>query len=246
MSWNAAVIQFGVNQHENIAVFSQNMPQWTITDLAIMGIGAVSVPIYPTNSADQAEYIINEAEIRYIFVGEQEQYNRALELYSKENSKLQKIVVFDKSVKIEHDHSFHFSDILQTASSDFKEFNLRNSLIRPDDLATIIYTSGTTGEPKGVMLTHGNFIQAFKIHDTRLNNDHTDVSLAFLPLSHVFERTWTLYALYKGMTNHYLLNPKDVVETLSEVKPTVMCSVPRLYQKVHQTVFTNVEDGSEY
>jgi long-chain acyl-CoA synthetase len=239
-----ALIRLGVERHENIAVFSQNMPQWTISDLAIMSIGAVTVPIYPTNTIEQAEYILNEAEIRFIFVGEEDQYNKALKLYSKENSKLIKIIVFDNSFNIEHENSIGFSNFINNTDSDFKAFDERNASIHEDDLATIIYTSGTTGEPKGVMLTHGNFMQAFKIHDTRLDNDHTDVSLAFLPLSHVFERTWTLYALYKGMTNHYLINPKEVTNVLPEIKPTVLCSVPRLYQKVHQTVFTQIEDGS--
>jgi long-chain acyl-CoA synthetase len=238
------LLKLGVSKQENIAVFSQNMPQWTITDLAIMSLGAVTVPIYPSNTADQAQYIINEAEIRYIFVGGEEQYKRALELYSRENCRLQKIIVFDESVKIEHENSLHFSELLKTADSDFEEVDKIISSIHPDDLATIIYTSGTTGEPKGVMLTHGNFLQAFKIHDTRLNNDHTDTSIAFLPLSHVFERTWTFYALYKGMTNFYLHNPKEVVDYCADIKPTMMCSVPRIYQKVHQTVFTQIEEGS--
>lgn len=239
-----ALIQIGVNKYDNIAVFSQNMPQWTIADMAVMACGAVTVPLYPSNTADQAQYIMNEAEIKIIFVGNNEQYIKALELYAKENSKLQKIIVFDESVDIQHENSIQFNDFMLTAGSDLNDVEKRISDIRPDDLATIIYTSGTTGEPKGVMLTHGNFLQAFKIHDTRLHNDHTDLSVAFLPLSHVFERTWTFYALYKGMTNFYLPNPKDVVATCADIKPTVMCSVPRIYQKVHQTVLSQIEEGS--
>jgi len=237
-----SLLKYGVNKQENVAVFSQNMPQWTIADLAIISISAVSVTIYATNTADQAEYILNEAEVKVIFTGNIEQYKKALELYSRKNSKLEKIIVFDEDIEINHKNAIHFKDFISV--TDHNELDKISKEIKEDDLATIIYTSGTTGEPKGVMLTHGNLFQAFRSHDIRLDNDHTDHSLAFLPLSHVFERLWTTYALYKGMKITYLPNPKDVIEVLGKVKPTVMCSVPRLYQKVYQTVLSKIEEGS--
>jgi long-chain acyl-CoA synthetase len=238
-----ALIDHGVNKHDNIAVFSQNSPYWTIADLAIMSINCRTVPIYATSNAGSAEYIINEAEIDFIFVGDEEQYNAVTELISAKGKKFKKIILFNDQVELTHDNAIHYKDFIKVDSIS-AEVESRKSQIQADDLATIIYTSGTTGEPKGVMLTHGNFLQAFKSHKIKLNCDHTDHSLAFLPLSHVFERSWQLYALHLGMEVTYLLNPKDVIETLAKVKPTVMCSVPRLYQKVYQTIYEKRNESS--
>ncbi len=240
-----ALIAKGIKDQENIAIFSQNKVEWSIADLAIMGTGAVSVPVYATNTADQARYIINEAEIRIIFVGDEEQYGKALEIYADSSSTLELIVVFEKTVKIDNPASVYFEDFLTTgnAVSD-QEAEEKLEAIQGNHMATIIYTSGTTGEPKGVMLSHDNFNEAFRIHDLRLNISRQDHSLAFLPLSHVFERCWSLYVLYKGIRNTYLNDPKDVLSALSEVGPTMMCSVPRLYQKAYHTILAKVEGGS--
>jgi long-chain acyl-CoA synthetase len=138
-----------------------------------------------------------------------------------------------------------FKDFLQAADEkSLKEVDRRLGEIDGDDLATIIYTSGTTGEPKGVMLTHDNFNEAFRIHDIRLNVSREDHSLCFLPLSHVFERCWSLYVLYKGIKNSYLGDPKEILSAMAEVNPTMMCSVPRLYQKAYHTILAKVETGS--
>ena len=240
-----ALIAGGTKPQENVAIFSQNKVEWSIADLGIMSTGAVSVPIYATNTAGQAKYIIDEAEIRTIFVGDQEQYEMALEIYANSAGTLEQIVVFENSVKIENEASIHFDKFLEKGLHIHDdEFDARLNAINGDDLATIIYTSGTTGEPKGVMLTHDNFNEAFRIHDVRLNISRNDHSLAFLPLSHVFERCWTLYVLYKGVKNSYLGDPKDILSALGEVKPTMMCSVPRLYQKAYHTILAKVECGS--
>lgn len=240
-----ALIAQGVKDQENVAIFSQNKVEWSIADLAIMGTGAVSVPIYATNTADQARYIINEAEIRIIFVGDQDQYEKALEIYADSSSTLQLIVVFEKSVNIGSQAAVFFEEFLNSGDQiEDREVEERLEMIKGDHLATIIYTSGTTGEPKGVMLTHENFNEAFRIHDIRLNLSREDHSLAFLPLSHVFERCWTLYVLYKGIRNTYLADPKEVLSALQEVRPTMMCSVPRLYQKAYHTILAKVESSS--
>lgn len=240
-----ALLSFDLKRQENIGIFSQNKVEWSIADLGIMGCGAVCVPIYATNTADQAKYIIDEAEIRILFVGDDEQYQKALEMYVDSKSKIEKIIVFDKSVKLNNQASHYFYDFLNLGTGiSTEEVNQRLSDIKPEDLATIIYTSGTTGEPKGVMLTHENFNEIFKVHDMRLKVSRADHSLSFLPLSHVFERCWSLYVLYKGIKNSYLGDPKKILSALAEVQPTLMCSVPRLYQKAYHTILAKTESGS--
>ncbi len=240
-----ALLQLDVHKGENIGIFSENKPEWSIADLGIMNIGAVTVPIYATNSTSQAKYIIEEAEIRILFVGDDLQYQIALELYAQANCPLEKIVIFNPDIKPSIQAAISFEEFVLSGFeiSDDRTDQLAKS-IASGDLATIIYTSGTTGEPKGVMLTHANFIQAFKIHDVRLRVDHNDHSLCFLPLSHVFERAWSLYALYKGLKISYLDDPKKIIETLAVVKPTVMCSVPRLYQKAYHKILAKVNESS--
>ena len=242
---SAALMHLGVKREDNVAIYSQNMPEWTISDLGIMCSNAVSVPIYATNTSEQAGYIINEAEVRILFVGEEEQYLKALEIYSQDNSTLEKIIVFDRSVKIKSPVAIYFEDFLKLGD-EIPEERVKevSDSISEDDLATIIYTSGTTGVPKGVMLTHKNFNVTARIHDIRLKIDQNNHSLAFLPLSHIFERAWSLYALYKGVGVSYLRDPKQIIETLKEVRPTMMCSVPRLYQKAYHTILSKIEASS--
>lgn len=242
-----ALIALGIESQDNVGIYSQNKVEWSIADLGIMGTGAVSVPIYATNTADQARYIVDEAEIRVIFVGDQEQYDKTLEIYADSSSSIQKIIVLEDYIKLSNDASIHFSEFLELGQNiDDDIIRKRLEQITGEDLATIIYTSGTTGEPKGVMLTHDNFNEAFRIHDMRLDISRQDHSLAFLPLSHVFERCWSLYVLYKGIKNSYLGDPKDILEAMDEVKPTMMCSVPRLYQKAYHTILAKVENGSKF
>ena len=243
---SAALIHLGVKKEDNVAIFSQNMPEWTISDLGIMCSNAVSVPIYATNTSDQAKYIIDETEVKFLFVGEEEQYIKVLEIYSQSDSPLEKIIVFDKKINIDSSYAIYFEDFLKLGDgiSRNKVKEVADS-ISENDLATIIYTSGTTGVPKGVMLTHKNFNVTAKIHDIRLSIDQNNHSLAFLPLSHIFERAWSLYALYKGVGVSYLIDPKQIIETLREVKPTMMCSVPRLYQKAYHTILSKIEGSSK-
>ena len=242
---SAALMQLGVKREDNVAIFSQNIPEWTIADLGIMCANAVSVPIYATNTSDQAKYIIYEAEIHFLFVGEENQYIKALEIYSQDNCPLEKIIVLDRKVKIDTACAIYFEEFLKLGDNiSLDEVKKVSNRISEDDLATIIYTSGTTGVPKGVMLTHKNFNVIAKIHDIRLTIDQNNHSLAFLPLSHIFERAWSLYALYKGVGVSYLKDPKQIIETLKEVKPTMMCSVPRLYQKAYHTILSKIEGSS--
>jgi long-chain acyl-CoA synthetase len=222
----------GVEDNDKVAIYADNSAEWLIFDLAAMSIGAITVPIYSTNNAEQAEYIINDSQAKIILVGNQAQYDASFEIVQKENS-LQTIIVSKKAVWVKKEHTFYLEDFIAKSSPKFeivkKEF---------DDLATIIYTSGTTGTPKGVMLTHGNFIKAFDAHFEffKFKNFEEELSLAFLPLTHVFERCWSLLCLYGGARVYFLEDPKDIAKTLVEVKPTMMCAVPRFFQKIYAGV----------
>ena len=239
-----ALVELGVAEGERIGIYSGNRPEWTIVDLAAQRLRAVPVPIYPTSTAKQAEYIVNDAEVGVIFVGALEQYDRVLTLLPRSRV-LRRVVAFDDAAAAAGGGNvMTFSALLELGrrSDHDAEIAAREARASADDLLTLIYTSGTTGEPKGVMLTHGNIIATAPLHDQRLlDPNENDVSLCFLPLSHVFERTWTFYALYRGMTNCYCDDPLKVVEYLQQCRPTVMCAVPRFYEKIYATVLSKLE-----
>jgi long-chain acyl-CoA synthetase len=241
-----ALIANGVKPGDKVAIMSRNMPEWTISDYAIQLVRAVSVPLFSSTSVAQAEYMIHETECVLFMAGEQEQYDVARELIQKVPS-LSKIVVFDRAVQLDKSvSSEYFSDFQSTGrlGSYADQLQILSAEAHEQDLCTIIYTSGTSGEPKGVMLSLANFLHCLHIHDLRLNVDDTDVSLCFLPLSHIFERGWTFNVLSKGMVSYYLRNPKEVVDVVRVVKPTIMCSVPRFFEKTYEGVNAEIAKSS--
>ena len=190
-----ALVELGVQEEENIGIFSQNKPECLYVDFGAFANRAVTIPLYATSSPAQAQYIINDAQIRYIFVGEQFQYDAAFSVFGFCQS-LQQLIIFDRAVVRDPRDmtSIYFDEFLETGkglpNNDIVEE--RTSRASDDDLANILYTSGTTGEPKGVMLHHSNYMEAFRIHDIRLvDMSDQDVSMNFLPLTHVFEKAWT-------------------------------------------------------
>jgi len=223
-----ALVEAGVKENDKVAIYADNSPEWIIMDVATLAIGAVTVPVYSTNGADQVEYIINHAEPKIILTGDQEQYETCHQLLSKTIG-VEKIIASKKNFTLK-DNSIFLSDFIEKASDKFKIVERSD-----EDLATIIYTSGTSGIPKGVMLTHGNFQKAFDAHIDFFDfkDFEKEQSLAFLPLSHVFERCWTLFCFSVGAKVSFLENPKLIANALQEVKPTTMCSVPRFYQKIY-------------
>ncbi len=232
-----SLIYLGFGHNDKIGILSSNKPKWTITDLGILGIRGVVVPFYATASKNDIKYIVDETKMKLLFVGCNEQIEKASWLL--ENCEtLEKIVAFEGSIPVNDDRFIEWSAFLDLSFDDHlnEKLDQITEEVQPDDLATIIYTSGTTGVPKGAMLGHDNFMNAFKINDERLNIDESDISLCFLPLSHVFERTWTLFILYCGATNVFLENPKDVIAELPVVKPTAMCTVPRFFEKTYDGI----------
>ena len=241
-----ALLQQGVAPQQTVGILSQNTPQWTLTDLACLQIRAVTVPIYTSNTAEQALYVMNHAEIKFLFVGDEKQYLKALEVADQCPS-LQKIILFDDHIQLkEQKYSIHWTDFLALGNNNALDEELQQRIDSRDlsELFTVIYTSGTTGEPKGVMLTYENLAYQMLGHSQRLEVDDTDSSLSFLPLTHVYERAWTFFCLYKAIVVYYLEDTNLVREALAEVRPTLMCAVPRFYEKIFATVHDKADAAS--
>ncbi|MFM4670222.1 long-chain fatty acid--CoA ligase [Aeromonas media] len=236
-----ALIRAGHQPTEMVGLYARNMPEWTQADLGILAARGVSVPIYPTSTLEQLRYIVKDAGIKLLFVGEQPQFEQALLLLK--SGEINQIVTLDGTVDLRGcEQASHFQTFLVSGNHQPSEQALREheQHYRMDDLLTLIYTSGTTGEPKGVMLDFANIAACFEMHDRRLDLGEQDVSLCMLPLSHVFERAWSYYVLYCGAENVYIRDPQKVMEVIGEVQPTVMCAVPRLYEKAYAMIQAKV------
>ena len=239
------LINDGVKEEDNIIIFSPNMIQWLVADLATMGIRAVTVPVYATSSPSQLLYIARETESQIIFVGTQQQYDVTMELIKSGDIIPRRVVVFDKSVKLKDDYGCYLDEYMCSGTNEatLAEYKKRRKEASVNDLATIIYTSGTTGEPKGVMLGNENIMPCMKIHDIRLDMREDDTSLCFLPLCHIFERGWSWFCLYKRCPIYVLTDTKVIGETLPEVAPSCFCSVPRVYEKMYQKINATILSG---
>lgn len=243
-----AMAEMGLNPNDNVGIYSQNMEKYLITDFAAYANKAVMVPMYATASPTQVSYIVDDAQIKLIFVGEQFQYNNAYKV-QQESSFLEKLIIFDRNVVLKSDDksSLYFDDFITTGdnSESTALVSARLKQLKKNDLATIIYTSGTTGEPKGVMLTHANYTKALKIHDMRLiNMSEKDISMCFLPLTHIFEKAWTYYCLYKGVVIAVNKEPSEIRKTIKQVRPTLMSNVPRFWEKVYDGVKETIDNSS--
>ena len=241
-----ALVALGVQAQENIGVFSQNKPECLYTDFGAFGVRAVTVPLYATSSEAQVHYILQDAAIRFLFVGEQYQYDVASRVQNLCHT-LKRIIVFDSSVKLApgDTNSLYYEDFL--ALGDNMELQQQVDKLTaessPQDLANILYTSGTTGESKGVMLHHSCYEAAFKAHHGRLTTlGEQDVVMNFLPFTHIFERAWSYYCLDRGCVLCINLRPQDIQKTIKEVRPTSMCSVPRFWEKVYAGVLEKINE----
>ncbi len=242
-----ALCDFGIKEQQPVGICSPNKPNNLIVDFANFANRAVSVPMYSTSSAEQIEYIVNDAKISVLFVGEQQQYNFAIQAAEKCPS-LQHIIAFDETVDLkDHPLGKHFSTVLnmgRTSNCD-AEIIRRQNTAKFEDLAVIMYTSGTTGEPKGAMLSHNSLSECIKIHSIRFPKiDKNNVSLAFLPLSHIFERGWTYFCLNLNIKVYICPDPTEIQTVLKEVRPTLLCNVPRFWEKIAAGVQEKIESFS--
>ncbi len=243
-----ALLQFGLKEQERVGIYSLNKPQWTISDYGIMGVRGITTTIYATNSVRETEYIVNDAQIRLLFVGGQEQYDRVMQFFDK-NEYLEQVVVFDRSVKLRDEkHNLYFDDFLQSGknAANAQEVEKRLQAATEDDIATIIYTSGTSGEPKGVMLTQANIFSQITALDPLFDISEEDIELCFLPFSHSYQKSSTHWTQSHGVTVYYCENPKEILEYFKEVRPTFMVGVPRLYEKMYATVYARLEEASDF
>jgi long-chain acyl-CoA synthetase len=232
MAVSGALREWGVGKGDRVAILSENRPDWTIADFASLLIGAVSVPIYATLTAEQTAYILRDSGARVVFLSSGVQLQKVLSIRGQ--TVLEKLVVMDA---VEGVDAVRMADIESDgrASLDSSLENLQATAgaVSPDDLATIIYTSGTTGTPKGVMLTHGNMASNLNCSLVEFPVQQDDVSISFLPLSHVTARHVDFALLYRGVTLAHLALVTQLPRALLEVKPTFFVSVPRVYEKIH-------------
>lgn len=233
----------GLKPQECVGIFSENRPEVIITDFAAYANRAIPVSIYSTSSPEQVEYIVRDAGIKILVVGSQQHYAAARKVQHNLASPLQIVAVEHITRDADDDTTIYFTQLVELGTKASAECRddvaQRGRQAQPQDTATLIYTSGTTGEPKGAILTHANFDAAIEMHQKRLTmlSDH-DTSMCFLPLSHIFEKAWTYYCMYIGIQVYVNRNPQEIQQTLCEVHPTCMCSVPRFWEKV----FTGIQD----
>ncbi|MBR4268215.1 MAG: long-chain fatty acid--CoA ligase [Prevotella sp.] len=241
-----AMLAMGVKVQENIGVFSQNSLPYIYTDFGAFGVRAVTIPFYATSSEQQLQYVINDAQIRFFFVGEQEQYDKARRVQALCPT-LERIVIYDQSVALaEHDTtSVYFRDFIEEGKDESEDkLNSLLSSICGDDIANILYTSGTTGDSKGVVLTHGQYMAAFKANDKCVPVGEDDRVITFLPITHIFERGWDFLALTEGATIIINTDPHEIQKSMRETHPTCMSAVPRFWEKVYAGVQEKIDNAA--
>lgn len=245
------MIDFGVGKGDRVAILSENRYEWAVTDLAMQVVGAMNVSLYTTLPPAQCEYILNDSEAKLFFVSTGIQLKKAVEVFGN-CPNLTQVVAFDEP-KVDQYLENDFVTLFDTVCSEGRkskeknedELQKRTLTISPDDVATLIYTSGTTGKPKGAMLTHRNIVSNVKAAHDAIYIDEQDRCLSFLPLCHSFERTGGYYAMMAGGAEIYYAESVDTVaKNMLEAHPTIVVSVPRLFEKIYNLVHNNVKEGS--
>jgi len=257
LSWNQfsdtvrvvsnALLNLGVKVQENVGVFSQNSIQYLFCDFGAWGIRAVTIPFYATSSEQQIQFMVSDAKVRFLFVGEQDQYDKARRVFATCKT-LERIIIFDKAVRISSKDAnvMYFEDFLKLGENLPRqtEVNALTAQASMDDIANILYTSGTTGDSKGVILTCGQYHAAMEANNKCVPVGEKDRVLNFLPFTHIFEKGWKILSLTKGATLIVNTYPMEVQQSMRETHPTCMSSVPRFWEKVYMGVMEKIEKSS--
>lgn len=239
-----ALASLGLIEKDTIAICSPNTPQILITELGAFRNRIAAIPIYSSSSQEQFDYIVGNGEAKVVFVGDSHQYPLAYNFWKRNPEKLRKIIVFkNDGLELNPDDTVteFWDDFvrlgMEAPEETGREVERRMSESLPEDTATLIYTSGTTGEPKGVVITHGNYDAAIEAHLKLLTMvSDEDLSMAFLPLSHILEKAWTYFCLTKGIAVAVNYDPRMIQDTIHQIHPNVMCCVPRFWEKVYAGV----------
>lgn len=244
-----ALLNLNLKPQDKIAVFSQNCVHYLYTDFGAYGVRVCAIPFYATSSEQQIQYMVNDAQVRILFVGEQEQYDKAHRVFALCPS-LERIVIFDSSVRIStHDPAaLYFKDFIKLGENLPRQTEVEElyKQANMDDLADILYTSGTTGDSKGVMLTYGQYYAAIKANDECVPVTDKDRVIDFLPFTHIFERAWSYLCLSEGARLFINTYPHEIQESMREVYPTCMCSVPRFWEKVYIAVKAKMDEAPSF
>lgn len=242
-----ALLNMGVKPQENIGIFSQNSVQYIFSDFGAWGVRAVTIPFYATSSEQQIQFMINDAQIRFLFVGEQEQYDKAHRTLA-HCPTLDRIIIFDKSVKINPNdpNAIYFDDFLKLGENYPRQSEVEAlyKAANYEDLANILYTSGTTGDSKGVMLSHLQYRAALEANGRAVPVTEKDRIMNFLPYAHIFEKGWTLLCISEGATLIVNTDPREVQQSMRETHPTCMCAVPRFWEKVYAGVQEQIDKAN--
>lgn len=244
-----ALLNLNLKPQDKIAVFSQNCVHYLYTNFGAYGVRVCTIPFYATSSEQQIQYMVNDAQVRILFVGEQEQYDKAHRIFALCPS-LERIVIFDSSVRIStHDPAaLYFKDFIKLGENLPRQTEVEElyKQANMDDLADILYTSGTTGDSKGVMLTYRQYYAALKANDECVPVTDKDRVIDFLPFTHIFERGWSYLCLSEGARLFINTYPHEIQESMREVHPTCMCSVPRFWEKVYIAVKAKMDEAPSF
>ncbi len=240
----------GIEIGQRVGFYHPNMLSGLTAELGLFMMRGVSVPIYATSSPEQVDFIVKDAEVKIMFVGEQFQYNNAYEVQQK-GGQIERIIIFDNDVVLAQDDktSVYYDEFIRRGDSKANEniANVRASEALAKDLAVIIYTSGTSGRPKGVPLYHSNLMTQIAGHTEMFTFlTEKDTTLSFLPMSHIFEKIWGQFCLHNGITVAILRDPKTILEALPIIRPSVMCNVPRFWEKVYAGVWQKINNSSPF
>jgi long-chain acyl-CoA synthetase len=230
-----ALADLGVVADDRVGIFAPNSPEWHVADFAVMGLGAVNVPVYFNESPDRMTYIWNDSGAKVALVAGVEQGRKVAACRAKLPA-LEKIISVNGPEELQNEYLNYATLIANAGEKEIAEYRRRAALLKPGQLATLIYTSGTTGEPKGVMLTHANLTSNAIDATSTIGYFSSDVQLSFLPLSHVYERIFDYTAIFHGVTIAYLEKIEEVAKALVEVQPTIAAAVPRLFEKMYANI----------